>query len=248
MYNYPYYLFKRGVLMEEFVQWWSVNGFNIVSIIFSGIISLIISAVYYHKGNRNNLQMTMLFPIVRFLNEQYTRKNYCLLNELSQNYCNRYLSKSERKVLTNLVSAYEEVSTYNTVSVNADIIMSYFEYLLKANKIDPKPVPWVVDGETVSYDYPPDWYLLSSNLENVFKQYEPEIQATECTEAIISILSHYCKEYYTSEKLPYFEDYDLETVLDKSKITQKWNNKFESMEKAKKEFLDLKIIKQLQSK
>ena len=62
--------------MEEFIQWWSVNGFNVVSIIFSGIISLIISAVYYHKGNRNNLQMTMLFPIVRFLNEQYTRKNY----------------------------------------------------------------------------------------------------------------------------------------------------------------------------
>lgn len=55
MYNYPYYLFKRGVLMEEFIQWWSVNGFNVVSIIFSGIISLIISAVYYHKGNRNNL-------------------------------------------------------------------------------------------------------------------------------------------------------------------------------------------------
>lgn len=66
MYNYPYYLFKRGVLMEEFIQWWSVNGFNVVSIIFSGIISLIISAVYYHKGNRNNFQMTMLFPIVRF--------------------------------------------------------------------------------------------------------------------------------------------------------------------------------------
>lgn len=234
--------------MEEFVQWWSVNGFNVVSIILSGIISLVISAAYYHKGNRNNLQMTMLFPIVRLLNEYYSRKNYNVLNELSQNYCNRYLTKSEKKVLTNLVSAYKEISTYNTISVNADIIMSYFEYLLKANEIDPKPVPWVVEGETVAYEYPPDWNLLNSNLENVFKQYEPEIQAAECTEAIISILSHYCKEYYTSEKLPYFEDYDLETVLDKSKITQKWNDKFESMEKAKKEFLDLKIIKQLQSK
>ena len=233
--------------MEEFVQWWSVNGFNVVSIILSGIISLVISAAYSHKGNRNNLQMTMLFPIVRLLNEYYSRKNYHVLNELSQNYCNRYLTKSERKVLTNLVSAYKEISAYNTVSVNADIIMSYFEHLLKSNEIDPKPAPLIIDGETVAYDYPPDWNLLISSLENVFKQYEPEIEATECTEAIISILSHYCKEYYTSEKLPYFEDYDLETVLDKSKITQKWNDKFESMEKAKKEFLDLKIIKQLQS-
>ena len=93
--------------MEEFVQWWNVNGFNVVSIILSGIISLVISAAYYHKGNRNNLQMTMLFPIVRLLNECYSKKNYDVLNELSKNYCNRYLTKSERKVLTNLISAYK---------------------------------------------------------------------------------------------------------------------------------------------
>ena len=99
------------VIMEEFVQWWGVNVFNVVSIIISGIISLIISAAYYHKGNRNNLQMTMLFPIVRLLNEHYTRKNYCLLNELSQNYCNRYLSKSERSVKQKSIKTYKKRQT-----------------------------------------------------------------------------------------------------------------------------------------
>ena len=62
--------------MDELIQWLAINWLTIVSIILSGIISLVVSAAYYHKGNRNNLQMTMLFPIVRLLNDSYSLANY----------------------------------------------------------------------------------------------------------------------------------------------------------------------------
>ena len=46
--------------MEEFIKWflenWNANIFTLFTVLLSGIISLIISAAYYRKGNRNNLK------------------------------------------------------------------------------------------------------------------------------------------------------------------------------------------------
>ena len=43
----------------SFIEWflsnWYANCFTIITVVLSGLISLIISAVYYRKGNRNNL-------------------------------------------------------------------------------------------------------------------------------------------------------------------------------------------------
>lgn len=75
------------------MSWLVSNWLTIVSILISGVISLVISAVYYYKGNRSNLQMTVLFPIMRLLNESYSKKNYKRLCELSQSYCVKYLKK-----------------------------------------------------------------------------------------------------------------------------------------------------------
>lgn len=36
--------------MDELIQWLAINWLTIVSIILSGIISLVVSAAYYHKG------------------------------------------------------------------------------------------------------------------------------------------------------------------------------------------------------
>ena len=52
-----------------FQQWfdneWYSNCFTIITVIVSGIISLVISAAYYHKGNRNNLMRNILRKIMK---------------------------------------------------------------------------------------------------------------------------------------------------------------------------------------
>lgn len=50
------------------------NCFTLITVALSGIISLIISAAYYHKGNRNNLKMSVIHPIIRILKDTYSRK------------------------------------------------------------------------------------------------------------------------------------------------------------------------------
>lgn len=231
----------------DFIKWfcnnWYANCFTIITVVLSGIISLAISAVYYRKGNRNNLKMAVIHPIIRLLEEAYTRQNYNILCDISKEYSVRYMSKNEAKKLTLLLSAYKEVSSYNDIYVSANILFSYFEYTLKKNNIEVKPVPFEHEGEIIYYDYPPDLHYLSNDLERLLNKIEPELQPDEVKEAVIELYEHYCKEYYTSEKIEYFEDYTIKEVMSKSKIRQKWNEKFDDAKKAKEQFLSLKIVR-----
>ena len=231
----------------DFIKWfcdnWYANCFTIITVVLSGIISLAISAVYYRKGNRNNLKMAVIHPIIRLLEEAYTRQNYNILCDISKEYSVRYMSKNEAKKLTLLLSAYKEVSSYNDIYVSANILFSYFEYTLKKNNIEVKPVPFEHEGEIIYYDYPPDLHYLSNDLERLLNKIEPELQPDKFKEAVIELYEHYCKEYYTSEKIEYFEDYTIKEVMSKSKIRQKWNEKFDDAQKAKEQFLSLKIVR-----
>ena len=122
-----------------------------------------------------------------------------------------------------------------------NILFSYFEYTLKKNQINPKPVPIEYEGEVVYGSYPPDLFYLSQDLEKVLMRYDPNFEPDECKDAIISLYEHYCKEYYTSDKIKYFDDYTLREVLKKSEIRAKWNKKFDVAKEAKEQFLKLKI-------
>ena len=103
----------------SFIEWflsnWYANCFTIITVVLSGLISLIISAVYYRKGNRNNLRMAVIHPIIRLLQDAYSRKNYDKLNEIAKDYSTRYLTKTEEQKLNSLLMAYKEVSTYNDI-------------------------------------------------------------------------------------------------------------------------------------
>ena len=152
-----------------FQQWfdneWYSNCFTIITVIVSGIISLVISAAYYHKGNRNNLKMNIIHPIIRLFDEEYSQKNYENLCEISKDYTSRYMNKNEMSCLNKLLDAYKEVCRYNDASVNADSLFSYFEYKLKKNNINPKPAQVEYEGEYVYDDYPPDIFFLSEGLK-----------------------------------------------------------------------------------
>ena len=53
------------------------------------------------------------------------------------------------------------------------------------------------------------------------------------------------KEYYSSKEIEYFDDYTLQEVLEKSKIREEWDNKFDAVKNAKEQFLTLKIAKEI---
>lgn len=228
-------------------EWFQEEWFTLVSILLSGLISWVISAIYFRKGNRSNLQMSVLFPILNLLSDTISRKNYIEIKELSSSYSTKFLSKDEKQKLYSLVSEYRVVCNYNENSANATAVVSYFEYVLKKNDIEPRIVPVYEEGEIIYYDYPPDFNFLQTEVEKVFDNHYLEIEPDVCKEEITFILMSYAREYYTQKELSIFDDYDVETVIQKSIITDKWNRKFKKFQESKKEFEKLKIVKGLLS-
>lgn len=233
-------------MLEWFIKNIYTNIFTLLTVVLSGVISLIISAIYYHVGNRNNLRMAVIHPIIRILKDNYSQENYRELCKISKEYSVRYLTRKEREKLTTLLTAYKEISSYNENRARADMLFSYFEYKLKENDIDPTPVPVEEDGEIIDYSYPPNTYLFIQNLEKALDHYPPDFCPDECQKDVVFLYNDYCKENYNKE-IKYFDDYTLTEVLKKSKIRAEWDNNFAEVEKAKKEFLDLDIVKRILS-
>ena len=157
---------------------------------------VVIDPIQAYLGSDSDLQIAgrarklmHIHPLIRLFDEEYSQKNYENLCEISKDYTSRYMNKNEMSCLNKLLDAYKEVCRYNDVSVNADSLFSYFEYKLKKNNINPKPVRVEYEGEYV------------------------------------------------------YDDYSLDEVLKKSNIRVKWNEKFDAVQKAKKEFLNLRIAK-----
>lgn len=53
--------------------------------------------MYYRKGNRDELLMSVIFPVVQLLNKSYSRKNYDELLSIKSNYAIRYLGEKRKK-------------------------------------------------------------------------------------------------------------------------------------------------------
>lgn len=233
------------IIWNVFISWLSTEWFTLVSIILSGLISLAISAFYYRRGNRNSLQMSVIFPIIHLLNEDYSRNNYEKLYDLSTNYLCKYFKSKEKKLLIHLVFAYKEIKNYNRYSVDAEAIVLYFEDTLKKQNINPKPVPVEYDGEFIYDDYPPDFHYIYTDIEKVLKEYEFDYETENCVQYIITILSDYCNKYYTNQQLPLFEDLSILQIVQQSPKTKQWEEKFKNLTDCKSNFLQLKIVKQI---
>ena len=91
--------------MKEFFCWLfeAEHIFTFVTVILSGIISWIISAVYYRKTNRNALRQSVIYPIKRKLTEKHSLNNYKEIETLSKVFETRYLTRKEQKILNNLL-------------------------------------------------------------------------------------------------------------------------------------------------
>ena len=94
---------------------------------------------------------------------------------------------SRDNVDTHTAYANDWLCRYNDVSVNADSLFSYFEYKLKKNNINPKPVRVEYEGEYVYDDYPPDIFFLSEGLEKILKETPFELENAECEEKISTL-------------------------------------------------------------
>lgn len=231
--------------MIELILNWLNN--NAMAIFISSFISFLLSKKYYNKGNRENLLMTVIYPIVQILNsERYSNKKYEKLCEIKSNYAIRYLHKKERNKLLVLMKDYKEICRYDRISVETDCIMSYYEHKLGESGIKLKSYPITDDeGEIVAYDYSPDYFYLENQIYDIIASDEFQTSPNEYATKVSYALSYYIKNHYSNTKILLFDDYTITEIFKQSSVTQNWNNKFEAVKKSQQEFLELSICKKL---
>ncbi|MEG0793946.1 MAG: hypothetical protein RSD97_10530 [Lachnospiraceae bacterium] len=233
-------------MCENLCVWWGDNWLTIASIVLSGLISLIISAAYYHKENRNNLQMSFIFPAIKLLEGNYSSKGYQQLCELNDSFVTRYLSKKEIKAWQEILPAYKKIMNHTKCDEEVESICSYFEYKLKSENVELTPVPIEYEGEIMYYDYPPNYNYLPNDIERVISGYyedEELIEQMNLEGQVKDILNYYADELYGKKDVGFFKDFNLYKVLSVSQVRKKWQDKYTELDDAKKKFFNLKIVK-----
>ena len=222
---------------------------NAMAIFISAIASLLISKRYYDKANRESVLMTIIFPIVKLLNQRYyTRKDYEALFEINSSYAVKYLRKKERNKLLKLLSAYRDVCRYSKEDADTSCIMTYYNYKLRENGVNPKPCTIEDDdGEVVADDFPPDYNYLQDYVYEIVSSYDFIESPDECTVKIAEAFKHYTKKYYTDENIVYFEDYSIKKVIELSEVSKKWNDKFRLADECREDFLNLPICERVKN-
>lgn len=233
-------------MCTEFIEWWNINWLTIVSIIVSGMISLIISAIYYHLSNRINLKISVIFPSVILLQKDYSVEVYKELCKLASSFQTKYMTKKEKKYLIELLPLYKEIMNHEKSVEYTDCIFLYFDEKLLQKNVNSRPIPIEYDDEIVDYDYPLDVRYFRNEICEQIKDnymYGNGFGEINLQERIKEILNHCIKECYSCEKIDFFSDYSLYTVLEKSEIRKKWRTKYDNLENAKNQYLELNIVK-----
>lgn len=220
---------------------------NALAIFISVIVSLLISKGYYDKVNRESVLMTVIFPIVKLLNQRYyTRKDYEALLEINSSYAVKFLQKKERNKLLELLSAYGDICKYNKEDTDTSCIMEYYNRKLREKGINPKSYTIKDDdGEVVADDFPPGYNYLYEYVYEIVSSYDFIESTEECTAKIVDAFNSYTKKHYTNEKIVYFKDCSIEKMIQLSQVSKRWNDKFKLAEASREEFLKLPICKKV---
>lgn len=214
-----------------------------ISIILSGLLSLLISWVFFYLGNRNSLTAEVICPIINLLEDTPEPSGNREFDKLLRNYSMRYLRKKEMRVLRELAQAYKDVSGYNEDSVKVACLMSYFDSVLRNNEIDPTPVPIRDDeDEIIDWDHPDGIIDLKINVRRTLERYPFEETDEWCQHDINRLFEEFAKNLYGANDIKFFTKHSIEDVFKKSKIRKKWNKRQETFDNATQKFNELKIV------
>ena len=235
--------------MKEFICWLFERNqiFTLITVLLSGLISWIISAVYYRKSNRNALKQNVILPIKRKLKETRSYNNYKELEKLSKAFETRYLTKKEQNALSNLLEEYRKVYDYNRSYIYAESLFSHFLKTLKENNVETEVVPEYFDGEMVYYGTPSELHYLIDDVKRIIDDHPPEYDYDDEIEPIENkitlIFKAYCKRYLEDKEIDYFNQTTVYNIYKNSSIKAEWDKKMADYYLVEKHFLEIKICK-----
>ncbi|MCC8103701.1 MAG: hypothetical protein LIP11_16110 [Clostridiales bacterium] len=166
------------------------------TVLLSALISLVISASYYKKGNRDNLKMSVVYPMLEILQDKnYSGENNDKFHHIVENYCVRYFSKKERATFLELFNQYQFAVGYHEHELQSKLVFDYMINVIKKEKaIDVDKRGWykVEKGEKQYLDL---GWSLSVNWEytavSIIRSIDHDVPAYDT----FSLFGYHAKKY-----------------------------------------------------
>lgn len=233
--------------MGSFVQWVVDNAytnvFTLITVVVSGVISVLVSRHYFNKSNTENLKLSIIHPIVAILNAQCTTENFEKLIALEKQYAIKYMPRKEREYLSNLILAYKDVVSNPEDVTNAKILFSYFERCLSSQGIEWDAVPVIINGEIVDCEPPQGYFELEDNIYRIIRKYDYHFEEEKCQETLELLFLSHVKTFCSNQKAVFFKEESLLKIISQDKLTIKRNEQLKKYKLCKTEFLNLPLIK-----
>lgn len=231
-----------GSLVQWFVDNIYTNLFTLITIIISGLVSVLVSRHYFNKSNIENLKLSIIHPIITILNAPCNTENYEKLIALEKQYAIKYMPQKERKQLWDLILAYKDVVLNTEDAINAKILFSYFERCLSLQDIEWKSIPIIINGEIIDFEPPKGYFELEDNIYRVIRKYDYHLEEEKCQEALELLFISHVKVFCSNQKAVFFKDVSLLKIIEQDELNIKRNEQIKKYKLCKSEFLNLPLI------
>lgn len=239
-----YILFKSisyaCIDFTPFNQWCSDYSWIVtfISIIASGVISLIISRLYYNKSNRIFAITSVVEEICKIINKPISQKNSIEFKIRKNLYGMNFLGAKEILCINNLYDSYEALLGYDAEQVAADAIVEWYHKMLIANgtNIYIEPIK-DNEGNVIASNIPSAASIELSDLiyDNLNVWYDYQINS-HTEKKINKILRSTSKRVFGSDKITdYFFGTSFEKVVE-SYENDRWGERFKTYHSNREKF------------
>ena len=235
--------------MSGFIKWfWDnlySNALEIVLVLFSLLIPYLGSKTKRRRENRVKLKETVITPTLVILKKEISYENFLNLEKLSKRDNEKYMTKKEKRVYTDLISTYGYIARNSKNQVAAEILFLYFKESLKHAEVDNVFTPVMLDNEMANCEIPEGYFEFRDDLQQVLSKFDFEYETDRCQEQVIQLYDYYCKKYFSQKNISYFENCTLENVIKEADLRKEWLGRYQELKQAKQRFLGLKIAKKV---
>lgn len=235
--------------MSEFIEWFLdnlyANALEIILVLFSLLIPYLGSKMKRRRDNRVKLKETVIKPTLVLLKKEISYENFLSLEKVSKRNNEKYMTKKEKRVYTDLISMYGYIARNSKNQVAAEILFLYFKESLKQVGVDNVFIPVMLDNEIANCEIPDGYFEFQDDLQQVLSKFDFQYEADRCQEKVIQLYDYYCKKYFSQKNISYFENCTMENVIKEAELRKEWLGRYQELKQAKQRFFALKIVKKV---
>lgn len=225
---------------------------NVASVIVSGIISWLISFLYYRKGNKDLLHRGFIYPFIKELNDPKEISSFSISKIRKSEYV-KILTNKEYKLTDDMLKSIKEIKSYSVYGECCNSLFEYFLWLMEDKDICITHLEFIYDDEGEFVDQNEVLNFEKSYFEediisvlHKYPLYMYDEFINEMDDSLNKVLNNFLLENKViNEKIEFFENTNISRIFERSITHKEWLEKFQDFQTAKSNLFETKNFKRV---